>query len=40
MTAGRRRLTKREWLALGGLRNSALFRVQSPSGRWRYYLAT
>ena len=31
------RITKREWAALGGLRNSDLYRVQAPGGGWRYY---
>ena len=36
----RRRITKREWQALGGLRNSSLFRVQRRDGRWTYYQIT
>ena len=31
------RLSKREWHALGGLKNSALYRKQSKGGTWRYY---
>lgn len=30
-------LTKREWQALGGLRNSDLFRTQTRGGAWRYW---
>lgn len=30
------RITKAEWQALGGLRNSNLYRVQR-NGRWYYY---
>ena len=30
------RITKKEWVALGGLRNSDLYRVQR-NGRWCYY---
>lgn len=35
----KRRLTKAEWTAMGGLRNSALYRKQSKGGAWRYYLS-
>jgi hypothetical protein len=31
------RITKREWCALGGLRNSYLYRKQGRAGPWRYY---
>lgn len=31
------RLSKAEWIALGGLRNTALYRKQSKGGAWRYY---
>lgn len=34
----RRRITKQEWQAKGGLRNSSLYRVQR-NGRWYYYEA-
>ncbi len=36
MPDNRRKITKREWQALGGLRNSDLYRVQR-NGRWHYY---
>lgn len=31
------RISKREWIQLGGLRNSDLYRKQSKSGAWQYY---
>lgn len=31
------RITKKQWQRLGGLRNGDLYRVQAPSGAWRYY---
>lgn len=31
------RITKKEWAAQGGLRNSRLYRRQRPYGRWNYY---
>lgn len=36
---GRRAITKAEWVALGGLRNSRLFRVQRGA-RWHHYQIT
>lgn len=35
----RRRISKAEWQALGGLRNSRLFRRQTAAGRWLHYIA-
>lgn len=32
------RITKVEWYARGGFENSALFRLQSRGGAWRYYV--
>lgn len=32
------RITKREWYDRGGFANSALFRLQSRGGAWRYYV--
>lgn len=32
------RITKAEWYARGGFQNSALFRLQSRGGAWRYYV--
>jgi len=34
----KRRITKAQWKALDGLRNSKLSRRQTPSGRWLYYI--
>lgn len=34
----RRRISKAEWRALGGLRNSRLFRRQTAAGRWLHYI--
>lgn len=31
------RITKAEWIALGGLKNTDLYRVQGRGGQWRYY---
>jgi hypothetical protein len=31
------RITKKEFYDLGGFANSALFRLQSRGGAWRYY---
>lgn len=31
------RISKRDWRAMGGLRNSNLFRVASKWGGWRYF---
>lgn len=33
-----RRITKAQWDNHGGLRNSKLFRRQTASGRWYYYM--
>jgi hypothetical protein len=33
----RRRITKAEWTAAGGLRNPHLYRRQTPAGRWLYF---
>lgn len=35
--AGVMRITKREWYALGGFTNSALFRKADKYGHWYYY---
>ena len=35
---GSRKITKAEWSALGGLRNSRYWRRQTASGRWLYYV--
>lgn len=35
---GRIKITKAEWVRLGGLRNSSLFRIER-NGRWHYYKA-
>lgn len=32
------RITKRKWYALGGFRNSSLFRRANNRGAWRYYM--
>lgn len=32
------RITKAEWYNRGGFANSALFRLQSRGGAWRYYV--
>lgn len=32
------RITKAEWYRRGGFANSALFRLQSRGGAWRYYI--
>lgn len=32
------RITKAEFYARGGFANSALFRLQSRGGAWRYYV--
>lgn len=32
------RITKKEWYALGGFDNPALFRLQTRGGAWRYYV--
>lgn len=34
----KKRLTKAEWQALGGLANGDLYRKQSKGGAWRYFL--
>lgn len=34
----KQRITKAEWYDLGGFANSALFRLQSRGGAWRYYI--
>jgi hypothetical protein len=33
----KQRISKAEWLKLGGLKNSDLYRIQSRNGRWNYY---
>lgn len=38
MKSDRVKITKAEWVSLGGLRNSSLFRVER-NGRWHYYKA-
>lgn len=34
----KKRITKVEFYRLGGFANSALFRLQSRGGAWRYYV--
>ena len=36
-TAWRIRISKADWAALGGLRNSDLFRTVGANGCWQYY---
>lgn len=31
------RITKKEWYAKGGFKNSNLWRIQSSNGGWKYY---
>ena len=33
------RISKKQWAALGGLKNSRCYRSADKRGRWRYYLA-
>lgn len=35
---GVQKISKRDWQARGGLRNSALFRKADRRGRWSYYI--
>lgn len=37
-TMRKQRITKADWYARGGFANSALFRLQSRGGAWRYYV--
>lgn len=36
---GSRRISKKEWTALGGLRNTYCWRKQLAGGRWSYFVS-